>query len=104
MGTPNRPLMASTSSGGTREAPVPTMRRSERSASSRPGSASTSAHWVGTPWATVMRSAAMTITASAARHGDGVITVVMAWAASSHSRVIDPTWANGNGDSRRSPG
>ena len=64
----------------------------------------TSAHWVGTPWATVMRSSAMIRTASAAFHGVGVITVVIPLAASSQVRVIDPTWAKGSGDSRRSPG
>ena len=51
-----------------------------------------------------MRSAAMTATASAAFHGVGVMTVVTPLAASSQTRVMDPTWANGRGDSRRSPG
>ena len=42
--------------------------------------------------------------ASSARHGVGVITVVTALAISSQARVMYATWANGNGDSRRSPG
>ncbi len=74
------------------------------SAPTRSGWDRTSAHWVGTPWATVIRSPTMTATASAARHGLGVITVVTPWAVSSQTRVIEPTWAKGNGDSRRSPG
>ena len=96
--------MAATSSAGTREAPVPAIRSDERSAVARSGWASTRAHWVGTPWATVIRSSAMIRTASAARQGVGVITVVIPLAISSQVRVIDPTWANGSGDSRRSPG
>ena len=96
--------MVATSSGGTREAPVPAMRNEDTSAPSRSGWASTSAHWVGTPWATVIRSSAITRMASAARQGVGVMTVVTALAISSHMRVIDPTWAKGSGDSRRSPG
>ena len=51
-----------------------------------------------------MRSASMTGTASAARHGVGVMTVVTPLAASSQIRVMEPTWANGSGDRRRSPG
>ena len=96
--------MAATSSAGTRDAPVPAIRSADRSAVANSGRASTSAHWVGTPWPTVIRSASRTATASAARHGVGVITVVTPLAASSHIRVIEPTWANGSGDSRRSPG
>ncbi len=96
--------MAATSSAGTREAPVPAMRSDARSAVASSGRSSTRAHWVGTPWATVIRSASITGTASAARHGDGVITVVIPLAASSQIRVMDPTWANGRGDNRRSPG
>ncbi len=95
--------MAATSSEGTRDAPVPAMRSEERSAWAMSGWARTSAHWVGTPWATVIRSSAMIRMASAARHGVGVMTVVTPWAISSQVRVIDPTWANGSGDRRRSP-
>ena len=95
--------MAATSSAGTRDAPVPAIRSDVRSASASSGRASTSAHWVGTPWATVMRSADRTATASAAFQGVGVITVVTPLAASSQTRVIEPTWANGSGESRRSP-
>ena len=96
--------MAATSSGGTREAPVLAIRSEDTSAASRSGCAITSAHWVGTPWATVIRSASTMRMVSAARHGVGVITVVIALAISSHIRVIEPTWANGSGDRRRSPG
>src|SRR5664280_479801 len=103
-GTPNVARRDATNSGGTRDAPVPTIRRDDTSASASSGLASTRAHWVGTPCPTVIRSAAMIDTVSAARHGVGVMTVVMALAASSQTRVIDPTWANGRGDSRRSPG
>ena len=67
------------------------------SAPSRSGWASTRAHWVGTPWATVIRSSAMIRMVSAARHGVGVITVVTPLAISSQVRVIDPTWAKGGG-------
>ena len=84
--------------------PVPAMRSDDRSAPASSGRARTSAHWVGTPWATVIRSASMTATASEARHGVGVMTVVMPLAASSQVLVIEPTWAKGRGDSRRSPG
>ncbi len=42
--------------------------------------------------------------ASSARHGVGVMMVVTALAISSQARVMYPTCANGNGDSRRSPG
>src|SRR5450759_3167496 len=42
--------------------------------------------------------------AEAAFQGVGVITVVTPWTTSSQVRVIDPTWANGSGESRRSPG
>ena len=71
---------------------------------SRSGWARTRAHWVGTPWATVIRSSPMTRMVSAARHGVGVITVVTALAISSQVRVMEPTWANGSGERRRSPG
>ncbi len=99
--------MAATSSAGTLEAPVPAILSAETSAVSSPGwasRASTRDHWVGTPWATVIRSCSMMRTASAARHGVGVITVVIPLAISSQGRAIDPTWAKGKGDSRRSPG
>ena len=43
-------------------------------------------------------------TVSAARHGVGVITVVTPLAISSQVRVMEPTWAKGSGDRRRSPG
>src|SRR5664280_2502694 len=102
-GTPNVARRDATNSGGTRDAPVPTIRRDDTSASASSGLASTRAHWVGTPCPTVIRSAAMIDTVSAARHGVGVLTVVMALAASPRTRVIDPTWANGRGDRRRSP-
>jgi hypothetical protein len=72
-----------------------------RSSSSRP---STSCHCVGTPWPTVTRSEAMIARASDARHGAGVITVVMPWAISSQTLVMEPTWAKGSGERRRSPG
>ena len=47
-----------------------------------------SAHCVGTPWATVTLSSAMIRTASSARHGVGVMTVVTALAISSQARVM----------------
>ena len=87
-----------------RAAPVPAIRRAERSARSRSSSSSTRAHWVGTPWATVTPSATITSSASVARHGVGVITVVISWTTAFHARVMYPTWAKGSGESRRSPG
>ena len=45
----------------------------------------------------------MSARAAPAFHGVGVITVVMRWASSSHTRVMDPTWLNGVADRRRSP-
>ena len=75
-------------SGVVRAAPVAAMRSAPSSAARRSGLASMSAHWVGTPWATVTRSSAMIRTASSARHGVGVMTVVMPWAISSQARVM----------------
>src|ERR1035441_611884 len=100
-GTPNRSRMAVTSSAGTRDAPVPTTRSDDRSAESRSGWAITRAHWVGTPWATVIRSSTITEMAEAAFQGVGVITVVTPWTISSQVRVMDPTWANGSGERDR---
>ena len=80
--------MARTSSGGTRDAPVPAIRRLDRSAPSRSGWASIKAHCVGTPWPTVTRSLVSSSMADAAVHGWGVITVVTPWAISSQARVM----------------
>ncbi len=103
-GQPRRSRMARTSSGGTRDAPVPATRSDDTSACSKSGWASISAHWVGTPCPTVTRSPTRSSMAVAAVHGWGAMTVVTPWAISSHGRVMYPTWAKGNGDSRRSPG
>src|ERR1035437_10866482 len=99
-GTPNRSRMAAPSSPGTREAPVPTTRSDDRSAESRSGWVITRAHWVGTPWATVIRSSTITEMAEAAFQGVGVITVVTPWTTSSQERGLDPTWAHGSGGGR----
>jgi len=80
--------MARTSSGGTRAAPVPAMRRRDRSAPAKSGWASISAHWVGTPWPTVTRSELMRSRAVAADHGCGVMMVVTLWTISPHRRVM----------------
>ena len=71
-----------------RAAPVPATRRAPRSACASSSLASMSAHWVGTPWATVTPSPAMIRMASSARHGVGVMMVVMALAISSQARVM----------------
>ena len=80
--------MARTSSGGTRAAPVLTMRRLDVSVVARSAWASIICHCAGTPWPTVTRSSSMRASASAADHGVGMTTVVMTWASSSHTRVM----------------
>ena len=80
--------MARTSSGGTRDAPVPAILRCDTSAPARSGWASIRAHWVGTPCPTVTRSELSNSMADAAVHGWGVITVVTQWAISSQARVM----------------
>ena len=103
-GTPKRSRMAATRAEGTRAAPVEATRRELTSTSANSGRANIKAHCVGTPWPTVIRSSPMMRRASAACQGVGVMTVVTPWAISSHARVMYPTWANGTGERRRSPG
>ena len=71
-----------------RAAPVPATRSAPSSAWPSTSLSSISAHWVGTPWATVTRSSARMRTASSARQGVGVMIVVTALAISSHARVM----------------
>ena len=70
---------------------MPARRRLDRSVDHRAGWRSISSHWVGTPWATVTRSTSISLSASEAVQGAGVITVVMTFAISSHARVMVPT-------------
>ena len=86
-----------------RAAPVEVILKEETFRASLSSNSRINAHWVGTPWATLTRSSTIERNALLALQGVGVMIVVTPLEISSHTLVMYPMWANGRGESLRSP-
>ncbi len=87
-GQPSCSRIVRTSSGGIAAAPMPATRSVAKLVRATSGWPSTSCHCVGTPVAIVIFSSRMMRSVSAADQGSPASTIVVAFASSSHIRVM----------------